>query len=88
MLVVLLHVLLQIITFSNCPENKKYITSDLLFSKIYSTGSMTYIFKKELSTTGITVYAIYFVYRYFRDFGLDGEIREGLIFKYSMFSLL
>ena len=26
-----------------------------------------------------TVYAIYFAYRYFCDFGLGGDIRDGLI---------
>ena len=26
-----------------------------------------------------TAYAIYFMYRYFRDIGLGGEIRDGLI---------
>ena len=29
-----------------------------------------------------TVYAIYFVYRYFCDFGLGGEIRDGLILQF------
>ena len=27
----------------------------------------------------VTIYAIYFTYRYFHDFGLGGEVREGLI---------
>ena len=37
----------------------------------------------------ITVYAIIFAYRYFCDFGLGVEIREGLISQiFLMFSLL
>ena len=31
----------------------------------------------------VTVYAIYFVHRYFRDFGLSGEIRESLFSRFS-----
>ena len=30
----------------------------------------------------ITVYAIIFVYSYFRDFGLGAKIREGLILRF------
>ena len=34
--------------------------------------------KWAVATTVSTVYAIYFTYRYFRDFGLGWGIREGL----------
>ena len=36
---------------------------------------MHYMSSQKLSTTA-TVYAIYFAYRYFHDFGLGGEIRD------------
>ena len=36
---------------------------------------------KNLCSTLHSYYAIYFMYRYFRDFGLGEEIREGLILR-------
>ena len=55
-----------------------------------TTCSINFIFWKYYFLTCIsaasladTVYAIYFMYRYFRDFRPGGEIRDGLISKFS-----
>ena len=39
-------------------------------------------FEKISIAEYITVYAIIFAYRYFRDFGLGAEIRKGLILQF------
>ena len=46
------------------------------------TSKVALEYKFVLMRLTITVYAIYFVYRYFHDFGLGGQICDGFILRF------